>query len=56
MIIRDRSTPERQAFWAHAERCAADVRTWPDWRKAGVNYEPPGVESDPPLAPAKVLP
>ncbi len=43
LIYRDRSTPESRAFWEHAETCARDVATWPDWRKAGVTYEQPGL-------------
>jgi hypothetical protein len=33
---RNMSTPETRRFWEHAERCAAKVATWPEWKKGGV--------------------
>jgi hypothetical protein len=42
-IGRNRSTPELRAFWDHAEACAAKIATWPDWKKASINYDQPGV-------------
>jgi hypothetical protein len=43
-IGRNRSTPEGRAFWDHVEKCSAEVATWPDWKKASINYEQPGVD------------
>ncbi len=36
-IKRNLSTPEARAYWAHAEECAAEVRTWPASKRAGIN-------------------
>lgn len=36
-VRRNLSTPASRAWWAEAERAAAIVRTWPDWKRAGVN-------------------
>lgn len=36
-IVRNMSTPESRAFWQSAERNAIEVRTWPAWRRAGIN-------------------
>lgn len=36
-IARNLSTPESIAFWERAERSAAEVSEWPDWRRAGIN-------------------
>lgn len=38
-IIRDLSTPEKRAYWAEIEKTAAEVRTWPDWKRAGINVK-----------------
>jgi hypothetical protein len=34
---RNMSTQESRDFWAFADACAREVRTWPDWRRAGIN-------------------
>lgn len=31
------STPEHRAFWAGVEKSAAEVETWPAWKRAGIN-------------------
>lgn len=36
-IIRNMSTPESRAFWKSAEETAAEVATWPCWKRAGIN-------------------
>ncbi len=36
-ITRNLATEADKAFWAAAERVAAEVRTWPDWKRAGIN-------------------
>ncbi|MFO0568165.1 MAG: hypothetical protein U0263_21070 [Polyangiaceae bacterium] len=36
-IIRDLSTAETQAFWASAERIAAQAEAWPASKRAGIN-------------------
>ena len=36
-IGRNMSTPESRAFWESAEKSAAEVQTWPDWKRAGIN-------------------
>lgn len=36
-IIRNLSTPEGRAFWKSVEKSAAEVLTWPDWKRAGIN-------------------
>lgn len=48
-IIRNTFTEEGKAFWDAAKKSAEGVREWPDWKKAGVAYEPPG--SPPKMAP-----
>lgn len=35
-IYRNTSTPEGKAFWELSSR-AAEVATWPDWKRAGIN-------------------
>lgn len=37
VIKRNLSTPKARAFWASAEANAADVETWPAWKRAGIN-------------------
>ena len=41
-IGRNLSTPENRAFWAHVDKCVAEVATWPAWKRAGVDSEQPG--------------
>jgi hypothetical protein len=36
-IGRNLSTEESREYWAAAERTAAEVSTWPDWKRAGIN-------------------
>jgi hypothetical protein len=36
-IVREMSTTESQRFWETAERAAAEVQQWPDWKRAGIN-------------------
>lgn len=36
-IVRNLSTQENRDFWASAERIAAQVNDWPDWKRAGIN-------------------
>jgi hypothetical protein len=36
-IVRNLSTPESRAFWEGIERTAAEVQTWPPWKRAGIN-------------------
>jgi hypothetical protein len=40
---RNLSTEESRKFWADAKKTAADVRSWPDSKRAGINVEPPEV-------------
>ena len=30
-VVKNRDTPENDAFWKHVEKCAAEVATWPKW-------------------------
>lgn len=36
-LVRNMDTPESRKFWEDVERTAAEVRTWPDWKRAGIN-------------------
>jgi len=36
-ILRNTSTPELRELWRKAEETAAEVATWPDWKRAGIN-------------------
>jgi hypothetical protein len=36
-ITRNESTPEARKWWADAEAASAEVATWPDWKRAGIN-------------------
>jgi ribosomal protein L18E len=36
-IIRNLASDANKAFWKDAETVASDVRTWPDWKRAGIN-------------------
>jgi hypothetical protein len=49
-IIRNRSDEAGRAFWDSAEMSAKGAQEWPDWKKAGVTAEQPGVVADGPLA------
>lgn len=35
-IVRNLSTPEAREFWRRCEESAKEVKTWPDWMKAGI--------------------
>lgn len=35
--VRNTSTEEGRAFWSSAEQAAAEVESWPDWKRAGIN-------------------
>ncbi len=39
-ILRNMSTAESRNFWETAERSAAEVETWPAWKRAGINVAP----------------
>lgn len=45
-IIRNLADEAGRNFWAAAQRSAEGVSTWPDWRKAGITAEQPGVNID----------
>jgi hypothetical protein len=45
-IIRNRSDEAGRQFWDSAEMSAQGVQEWPDWKKAGVTAEQPGVVAD----------
>jgi uncharacterized small protein (TIGR04563 family) len=36
-IVRNMSTPEMRELWRTAEDNAAEVATWPAWKRAGLN-------------------
>jgi hypothetical protein len=36
-IVRNLSTEESRKFWHHAEEAAAEICSWPDWKRAGIN-------------------
>lgn len=36
-IRRSTATPEAREFWTSAERNAAEVESWPAWKRAGIN-------------------
>jgi len=36
-IVRNLATDESRDFWSKAEKSAAEVETWPAWRRAGIN-------------------
>jgi hypothetical protein len=36
-ILRDLSTDQSRSFWESAERSAAEVQSWPSWKRAGIN-------------------
>jgi hypothetical protein len=44
-IIRNLASESGRAFWDSARKSAEGVRDWPDWKKAGVTAEQPGVVS-----------
>ncbi len=60
-ILRDLSTEQSRSFWESAERSAAEVESWPPWKRAGINVaemreearEQPDVESAPETPPDK---
>lgn len=36
-IVRNMATEENRRFWAGVEASAAEVETWPAWKRAGIN-------------------
>lgn len=36
-VERNMSTPESRAFWKSAKKSAAEVASWPAWKRAGIN-------------------
>jgi len=34
---RNLSTLEMREFWRHAEETAAEVDSWPEWKRAGID-------------------
>lgn len=36
-LIRNLSTEANRIFWKKAEEAALIVRSWPDWKRAGIN-------------------
>jgi hypothetical protein len=36
-IIRNLASDANKAFWKDAETVAIKVRSWPDWKRAGIN-------------------
>jgi hypothetical protein len=36
-IIRNLASDANKAFWKDAETVATEVRSWPDWKRAGIN-------------------
>jgi hypothetical protein len=36
-ILRNRTTPEGEEYWVSCEASAAEVATWPAWKRAGIN-------------------
>ena len=45
-IKRNLDTQESRDFWAHVDKCAAEVATWPEWKRVGIS-EPPQMRSTP---------
>jgi hypothetical protein len=39
-IIRRMDTPENRRWWEEAERIAREVRSWPAWKRAGIDVYP----------------
>jgi hypothetical protein len=37
-IKKDKSTPEKNAFWTSAEAALEEIKKWPEWKQ---NYVPP---------------
>lgn len=44
-LQRNLSTEDARRFWAHAEACAAEVATWPSWKRVGIAIDAPEVET-----------
>ena len=38
-ISRNMSTPESRKYWFTVDQSAAEVATWPDWKRAGINVQ-----------------
>lgn len=36
-LVRNLATEENRAFWKRVEQAAVEVRSWPDWKRAGIN-------------------
>jgi hypothetical protein len=43
-IIRNVSDEAGRAFWDSARKSAEGVRDWPEWKKAGITAEQPGIK------------
>lgn len=36
-VVRNLGTDESRTFWSTAEKAAAEVDSWPAWKRAGIN-------------------
>jgi hypothetical protein len=41
MALNKKDTPEAREFWALAEKTAAEVAEWPEWKKASFRRSDP---------------
>ncbi len=53
-IVRNLATDEGRAFWASAERIAAQANNWPASKLAGINVSPVRATSGSTVAPESV--
>jgi hypothetical protein len=54
-LVRNMSTDDNRAFWESAQKAAAEVRMWPDWKRAGINVAQVRAEPRPTDLPAPAL-
>ena len=36
-IVRNLSTTENREFWSVVKAASEEVKSWPDWKRAGIN-------------------
>jgi hypothetical protein len=51
-IPRNLSTPESREFWSSAEADSAEVKSWPEWKRAGLSVAQ--IRREPRETPAEV--
>lgn len=52
MLRKRTDTPELREYWRFVEKTAADVASWPAWKRGEVAKQPPASQSSDSTSPA----